>query len=200
MKMKIKKINPIILYTNLFLLIIFILFSLSSCSASINNILSYFKIRPQIEVTLYFAKYTETSFYLEPEVRRITSDENLYKKTIEELVKGPQSTGLYPTLPASTKVISVEIENGLATVNFSKEIILDSSDIPHSSTTEILAIFSIVNTLTEFEKIERVKIIIEGKDSGKIDGMNIEDFWGHVGIYEEFTRNEDIIGKNAIQA
>ncbi|GAG78354.1 unnamed protein product, partial [marine sediment metagenome] len=33
----------------------------------------------------------------------------------------------------------------------------------------------------------------EGKDSGQVDGLYIEDFWGHVGIYEEFTRNEVII-------
>ncbi|GAG84391.1 unnamed protein product, partial [marine sediment metagenome] len=79
------------------------------------------------------------------------------------------------------------------TVDFSKEIITNFQEIPHSSTTEVLAIFSIVNTLTEFEEINKVKITIEGKDSGQVDGLYIEDFWGHVGIYEEFTRNEDII-------
>ncbi|MCL5072262.1 MAG: GerMN domain-containing protein, partial [Actinobacteria bacterium] len=80
----------------------------------------------------------------------------------------------------------------------SKEIIT-SEQIPHSSTTEILAIYSIVNTLTNFEEIKKVKITVDGKDSGQIDGLYIEDFWGHVGIYEAFVRNEEVIGKNIIQ-
>jgi germination protein M len=148
-----------------------------------------------VEVTLYFAGYTETDFYLEPETRKITDDRDLYKKVLEELIGGPDSKELYPTLPSSTKVNSVAVENGLAIVDLSKEIITDTAEIPHSSTTETLAIFSIVNSLTEFEDIEKVKIIINGMDKGKIDGMQIEDFWGHVGIYEEFIRNKDIINK-----
>ncbi len=148
-----------------------------------------------VEVTLYFAGYTETDFYLEPETRKITDNEDLYKKILEELVKGPDSKELYPTLPSSTKVNSVAVEDGLAIVDLSKEVITDTTEIPHSSTTETLAIFSIVNSLTEFEDIEKVKITINGMDKGKIDGIQIEDFWGHVGIYEEFTRNEDVINK-----
>ena len=40
---------------------------------------------------------------------------------------------------------------------------------------------------------------MEGKDSGQIDGLYIEDFWGHVGIYDAFSRDEETIGKNIIQ-
>jgi spore germination protein GerM len=99
-------------------------------------------------------------------------------------------------LPSNTVVNSVKIENDLAIVDFSKEIITNTKDIPHSSTTEILALFSIVNTLTEFKEIKKVRITIEGKKSGQIEGLYIQDFWGHVGIYEDFTRNEEVIGKN----
>lgn len=176
---KVNKFNRILI---LLILIILISFSVTGCF-----------IRPQIEVTLYFSSSTETEFYLEPEIRKITEDEELYKKVIDELLKGPQSEHLYPTLPSTASVISVEVEGGLATVNFSKEIITDTMTIPHSSTTEILAIYSIVNTLTEFEEIDTVRIIVEGKDSGEVNGMYIEDFWGHVGIYDDFKRNEEII-------
>jgi len=107
--------------------------------------------------------------------------------------KGPESNNLYPTIPSNVEVNSVEISDSTATVDFSKEILTNFEEIPHSSTTETLAIYSIVNTLTEFEQINKIKITIEGKDSGEIDGLYIEDFWGHIGIYEEFTRNEDLI-------
>jgi germination protein M len=126
-------------------------------------------------------------------VRQIKPDNSLFKKAVEELIKGPESNDLYPTIPSDVKVNSVEISDDTAIVDFSKEIITNIDEIPHSSTTETLAIYSIVNTLTEFEEINKVKITIEGRDSGQINGFYIEDFWGHLGIYEEFTRNEEII-------
>jgi spore germination protein GerM len=161
-----------------FILVISLLFILSSCAQS---------------VSLYFAYYEENEFYLVKEVRQIQPGDTLFKKTVEELVKGPESTALYPTIPSDVKVNSVDISGDTAVVDFSKEIITSVDEIPHSSTTEVLAIYSIVNTLTEFKEINKVKITVEGRDSGQINGFYIEDFWGHIGIYEEFTRNTEII-------
>lgn len=165
------------------ILVLFLIMMLSSCTRS---------------VTLYFAAYTETDFYLVKEIRKIPAGGDLYKSVLEELIKGPESRSLDPVIPSDVRVNSVKISDSTATVDFSKEIITNFEEIPHSSTTEILAISAIVDTLTEFEEIEKVKITIEGKDSGEIDGQYIEDFWGHVGIYDEFTRNEEIILKPGI--
>ncbi len=148
---------------------------------------------PKENVKLYFAKYEGNNEYLVAEERSIIKNEDFYKSVIEELIKGPKSEQLYPTLPKSVKVYSVKVNDSLAEVNFSKEIILNTSEIPHSSSTEVLAIFSIVNTLTEFDQIKKVRILVEGKKSGQIDGIYIEDFWGHMGIYEDFERNEEKI-------
>jgi len=161
--------------------------------------LSFYGCTPKIDVSIYFAKYSDNQAYLDPEIRKISKDANFYKSIIEELIKGPVNKELYPTVPSDTKVNSVTIKDTIATVDFSKEIITSAEQIPHSSTTEILAIYSIVNTLTNFEEIKKVKITVEGKDSGQIDGLYIEDFWGHVGIYETFSRDEETIGKNIIQ-
>ena len=98
-----------------------------------------------------------------------------------------------PPYHHDTIVNSVEVSDGLAVVDFDIGIISDFEEIPHSSTTETLAIYSIVDTLTAFEDIERVKITIEGKESGEVEGFYVEDFWGHIGIYEVFERNEEII-------
>ncbi len=176
--MKINKLNRFLIISIISMLTIFLMISLTSCTRS---------------VSLYFAASTDTEAYLVKEIREIQVSKELYKNVVEELIKGPQSDQLYRTIPSNVKVNSVKISEGTATVDFSKEIITNFQEIPHSSTTEVLAIFSIVNTLTEFEEIKKVKIIIEGKDSGQVDELYIEDFWGHVGIYEEFTRNEDII-------
>ena len=176
--MKVNKLNRFFIISAILMLTVFFLISLTSCTQS---------------VTLYFAVYTDTDAYLLKETREIPVSKELYKSVLEELIKGPQGEELFPTIPSNVKVNSVEISDSTATVDFSKEIITNFEEIPHSSTTEVLAIFSIVNTLTEFEEIKKVKITIEGKESGEVDGIYIEDFWGHVGIYEEFTRNETII-------
>lgn len=150
------------------------------------------------QVSLYFAKEIENNFYLVEEKRQINS-ENIYLNSIEALVKGPSNKKLLPVLPEETEVNSVTIEGELAIVDFGKDIITDQS-IPHSSTTESLAIYSIVNTLTGFDKIKKVKITVNGKSSGKVDGYSIEDFWGHIGISKEFKRNEEIIYGNKWKA
>jgi germination protein M len=150
-------------------------------------------------VNLYFAKYEDNLAYLVPEGRSVINDADFYKRVVQEIVKGPKDEQIYPTIPPAVKVNSVTVENGLATVDFSKEIITDTQTIPHSSTTEILAIFSIVDTLTEFKEIQKVRITIEGKQKGSIDGLSIEDFWGHEGIYDDFSRNEQVLTKDTIE-
>ena len=174
-----KKLAVICLIT---LFILVSMFILSSCAKT---------------VTLYFASMEDDRAYLVKETRELKEpEENIYKAIIEELIKGPTSQDLYPTIPPDSVVNSVKLTNGLAIVDFNLRIITNYEDIPHSSTTETLAIYSIVNTLTEFEEIEMVKITIEGKDSGEVDGVYIEDFWGHIGIYENFYRNTEIIKDN----
>ncbi len=148
-------------------------------------------------ITLYFASIEDDQAYLVKESREVKdTGAGIYKTVIEELIKGPASDSLYPTVPPDSVVNSVSLSEGLAIVDFNIRIITNFEDIPHSSTTETLAIYSIVNTLTEFEEIEMVKITIEGKDSGEVDGIYVQDFWGHIGIYENFYRNIEIIKDN----
>lgn len=148
-------------------------------------------------ITLYFASIEDGQAYLVKESREVEdTGAGIYKTVIEELIKGPASDSLYSTVPPDSVVNSVKLSEGLAIVDFNIRIITNFEDIPHSSTTEALAIYSIVNTLTEFEEIEMVKITIEGTDSGEVDGIYVQDFWGHIGIYENFYRNVEIIKDN----
>jgi len=148
-----------------------------------------------IEIKAYFGAIENDDIYLKAETRTIKDNADKYKNAINELIKGPVSSELYMTLPKSVDVINVLIEGDKAVVDLSKDILTDFTDISPSSTTETLAIFSIVNTITEFEEIKSVKILIDSKESGMIEGRAIEDFWGHIGIYEDFERNEQIILK-----
>jgi len=144
-------------------------------------------------ITLYFASMEDGQPYLAEEIRQVEDHGNIYKTAVQGLIKGPLAEGLYPVVPSDTIVNSVTVSDGLATVDFNIRIINNFEEIPHSSATETLAIYSIVNTLTEFEEIEMVRITIEGSGTGEVDGYMIEDFWGHIGIHEVFERNKEII-------
>ncbi len=179
-----KKFSSMLLAGSILVMIVFIVFC-AGCT-------------PKTNVNLYFAKYEDNLAYLAPEARPIVNDGDFYKRIVQEIIKGPTDGQAYPTIPSTVKVNSVTVTNGLATVDFSKEILTDTTKIPHSSTTELLAIYSIVDTLTEFKEILKVRITIEGKQKGLIDGLYIEDFWGQVGIYDDFSRNEQVLTKDTI--
>jgi len=156
---------------------------------------------PKAAITIYFSKYTDTDIYLIPIKRQVNGNE-LYKKALEELIKGPinHSEG-NSVLPETTRILSVEKKGNILEVDFSKEILTDADKILILSTKdhwlniaiEEIALKSIVNTLTEFSDIKAVKILIEGKSNGKIGGIEIENFWGHSNLNFNFERDESVI-------
>ncbi|HHY05675.1 MAG TPA: GerMN domain-containing protein [Clostridia bacterium] len=135
---------------------------------------------PKTEVqlaTLYFAD--EDVMYLVPEEREIKyAKDNLPQAIIEELVKGPQSEELRATLPETTRLLSLEVSEGTAYVNLSKEF---ERDYPGGSTGELMALGSIVRSLTELENIQRVQFLLEGK---KVDVLAK----GHMDLSEPLRR------------
>lgn len=137
-------------------------------------------------MVLYFAG--SQAMYVVPEVREVDVTGRRYAQTaIQELIKGPTMPGLYPTIPNGTKLLSVKIEDGLATVDFSKEF---KNNHPGGSAGEIMTIYSVVNTLTEFPTVKKVKFLIEGKEE--------ETLAGHVVFNEPFERDENIIGQRIV--
>ncbi len=126
--------------------------------------------KPQKEtelVKLYFAD--EQASYLKPEVREIPLDgKTLPEAAVEELIKGPQDEEFSPTIPAETKLISLQVTDDVAYVNFSKEL-----QTKHwgGTTGETMTVYSIVNTLADLgEGIKKVQILIEGEKTETLAG------------------------------
>ncbi|MDY6795171.1 MAG: GerMN domain-containing protein [Actinomycetota bacterium] len=147
----------------------------------------------EVSLTLYFRLYIEGEEYLAPEERTVyTADAPL--AAMEELIKGPgEGSELMPVLPGTTQVLDVSVEDGVCTVDVSKEIITDSSEVGFGARGEVLALATIADTLTGLEGIEEVRLLVEGKQSGEVDGRHIEDFWGHTGLPETLERDESLI-------
>lgn len=127
----------------------------------------------KIAFGLYFA--TEDAAYLTEEKRELPKSEevnNQIKLVVKELIKGPTSSNLSPTLPGETVLREVYLEEGICFLDFGQEL---RDNHPGGSSGEELTIFSLVNTLTHnFSQIEKVQILIEGKE--------VETLVGHIDL------------------
>jgi germination protein M len=134
-------------------------------------------------VVLYFSD--SQAMYLVGEERDVEIPEgvSLEEVIITELMAGPRTHDLWSAIPDDTKLLSVETKNGICTVNFSREYIENS---PGGTAAERMAIYSVVNTLTGLEGVQKVQFLIEGKK---------EEVYTHTEFDKPFSRNEDIIAK-----
>jgi len=113
------------------------------------------------KASLYFGD--ENSDYFVKEFRNlisVKSPEKMSEVLINELIKGPEAKGVR-TIPDQARLLSVDLLNdGLIVVDFSKEF---TELHPGGSSTEIMTIYSIVNTLTtNIKDVRMVRIIQEG--------------------------------------
>ncbi|MDI6689749.1 MAG: GerMN domain-containing protein [Actinomycetota bacterium] len=131
-------------------------------------------------ITLYFGD--EQAEYLLPEKRGIPKTEAIARSAIEELIKGPKESGHFPTIPEGTRLLGIRIEDGIAHVDFSEELV---ERHPGGSAGETMTIYSIVSTLVEFPTIQRVKFLVEGRE--------IKTLAGHMDLTEPIAPDPDLI-------
>lgn len=133
-------------------------------------------------VTLYFAD--PSGQYLVPVSRDIPRVEGIARATLQELILGPESgSDLLPTIPAGTTLRDINIRpDGLAIVDFSKELVTNHKG---GTSGEMLTVYSIVNTLTQFPTVKKVQLLVEGKYQ--------QTLAGHLDIREALARNESLI-------
>ena len=74
----------------------------------------------EFEVVIYFSD--SQAMNLISEKRIIANDNNLYIKTIKELIKGPKKDELNKTLPEETEILEINIENGVCYANFNQTL------------------------------------------------------------------------------
>jgi hypothetical protein len=91
---------------------------------------------------------------------------------IEALLAGPtaleRDLGMGSEVPAGTRLLGIDIANGLATVDFSGEF--ESGGGSLSMTTRVA---QVVYTLTQFETVTRVTIRLDGREVDAIGGEGV---------------------------
>ncbi len=130
------------------------------------------------KVDLYFS--TQDAMYLASERRTVNID-NLYLNTLKELIKGPESSSLNKTIPEGVIILDIKVKKGNIRINFNRAL---QKNHWGGSTGERMTVYSIVNTMTQFDTIQKVRILIEGKE--------IKTLVGHLDLTEPLFENKNL--------
>ena len=131
---------------------------------SVSNINSFEKAT----LLLYFADESGTKLVTESRDVFYDLNTSMERLIVDELMKGPISTGLKATIPSDTKVVSVTMNEGICYVNFDEGFLNTLPDVQDSIT-----IYSIVDSLSELPSISRVQILINGKSDKKYNTISL---------------------------
>lgn len=129
------------------------------------NVENLKEIQPQEEISEEQNNTTEVKLFfndaisgiLTYEKRNINAKElieNPYMYVLQLLIKGPEKSNLKSSIPEGTKINSAELEKGIIHVDLSEEF-LNSKGMD--------AIYSITNTLSQFNEVQSVKFTINGE-------------------------------------
>lgn len=136
----------------------------------------------QINIKVYYPDDQGMSLVAVTRQIKVEDPQDKYTAAMVSLMNGTKDKGCTVVIPKQTKLKSVRVEDGLATVDF------DSNMVKHfvgGSTGEEMMIGSIVNTLTEFPEVKKVRVLIEGQP--------VETIAGHMDLSEPLERMKDII-------
>ncbi len=129
---------------------------------------------------IYFTD--ESQRYLIPALRKVVASENLPIYVLHQLLEGPTEEGYVATMPRDTRLLGFSLEDGIATVDLSGEFI---ENRPRMELAERMTIYSLVNSLTELDGIDRVQILVEGQ---------AVDYYQYMRLPETLERCESAIG------
>lgn len=142
------------------------------------EIMNYEKVR----LHLYFAN--EDGDQLVDTYRNVVYNSNISMErlVVEQVLKGPNSDVVFPTLNPASKVLSVTTRDGVCYVNLDQAFLTE----PYGVTSQV-AIYSLVNSLTELTSVSAVQITIEGKTGKAFMDSSLSS---------AFERNLSVVRKN----
>lgn len=138
-----------------------------------------------VTLDLYFANQAGDKLVKQSEKVEYKSNMSLEKLVIESLIAGPKTTGVYPTIPAETKLLSVTNKDGICYVNLDEGFLSQGYDVLES-----IPIYSITNSLLELPGITKVQLLINGETDIK--------FQESITLNTPFERNLDLVQEEKV--
>ena len=110
-------------------------------------------------VTLYFADKSGSRLVPVGAEAVLGTSVSTERIVVEKLFKGPDSTrrGVYATIPDGTQLLSISTDNGVCYVNLSADFLKPLPDV-----TEMVSLYSIVNSLCQLPNVDKVQFAIDG--------------------------------------
>ena len=121
-----------------------------------------------LTIDLYFTDREGSRLALERREIPVGFIDALTRSAIESLLSGPEKENLTKTIPEGVQIRSMFVKDGTAYVDFTSSI---TANHVGGAWTELLTIYSIINTLTEnFAEIGKVQLLIDGRESETLAG------------------------------
>ncbi|OPJ55580.1 GerMN domain-containing protein [Alkalithermobacter paradoxus] len=110
------------------------------------------------EIKLYYGNLDNSKIEWIIRPIQYSNETEKYSNALKELINGPYSSDMIRNINENTKILSIQNRDSIIYLDLSKEFLLPSSDI-----SQMNAIITITNTLTQFNEIEGVRITVAGK-------------------------------------
>ncbi|ATW23911.1 GerMN domain-containing protein [Candidatus Formimonas warabiya] len=111
------------------------------------------------KVNLYYGDSNNEKLVTEEREVSFSPEADKYKIILEELIKGPEDKNLRANISPNTKVFGTIKQGNDLIVDFSRDF-----NQFGGSVAEIISVASVVNTMTQLDNINRVKILVEGQE------------------------------------
>ena len=137
----------------------------------------------QFRETMIKIFYVGKNNEIKEEIKKIDSKELVkdpYNLTMELLLKKPESENLKTCIPEGVKINNINKSGECLTIDLSKEFIENMDD---NVEIQGLSVGQIVNTMTQYTEINKVKILIDGNDDITFKNGNIN--------FKQVFTNED---------
>lgn len=112
----------------------------------------------EVQLKLYFANEAGDGLIETTRTKEYNTNISMEKLIVEELIKGPNGEGIYPTINPDTKVANVTVKDNICYVNLDESFLIQI----YSVTPEV-TIYSIVNSLTGLSNVDKVQILLNGE-------------------------------------
>ena len=121
----------------------------------------------EVTLTLYFANSTGDKLIKVNRTMRYNTNISLEKLVVEQMVYGPVDQKgnkiAFPSLNSGIKIIGVNIKDGICYVNLNNTFLTLNNNV-----TADVAIYSLVNSLTELPGVLKVQFAVDGETEVKL--------------------------------
>ena len=140
-------------------------------------------------LSLYFADESGERLVRERRNLHFSSNMVLERMVVEQLIAGPEESGLRPVLTEGVRIQNLYTQDGVCTINFDAEVNRTPSEQPLDATA---ALYAIVDSICETcDDITSVRF--------EIDGESETLFRGEVDLNQFFMMNREVIERDEIE-